>query len=163
MSLRWSEAHHAAMTSSRRRTVAGALAVALLSGCASADAQQDEAAEACGLGSVPGPGEVRTVLAGGDLREGAFIRVGAVLADGSVVVVYDLNPIDENDEEAVATEEPEPGLLHLREDSCEPIPMPTVDGSDVAADAAPVAADDDGRLYRFERPAGRLVRGDARW
>lgn len=147
------------MTSIGRRTAAGALALALLSGCASADAQQEPAAETCGLGTLPEPGEMRTVLEGDDLREGASIGVGAVLADGSVVVSYDLNPIDENDAEAVATEEPEPGLLHLREDSCEPVPLPTVDGQTVAADAFPVAADDDGRLYLFERPALRLVRG----
>jgi hypothetical protein len=139
------------------------LAVVGLAGCApadaDADAEREPAAATCGLGPLPAPGETRTVLEGDDLREGASIGVGAVLADGSVVVSYDLNPIDENDEEAVATEEPEPGLLHLREDSCEPVPLPTVDGQTVAADAFPVAADDEGRLYLFERPALRLVRG----
>ncbi len=147
------------MTCTGRRTAAAALAVALLSGCASADAQQEPAAATCRLGPLPAPGETRTVIEGDDLRQGASIGVGAVLADGSVVVSYDLNPVDENDEEARATEKPEPGLLHLRVDSCEPVPLPTVDGQPLAADAFPVAADDEGRLYLFERPALRLVRG----
>ena len=150
------------MTLAWRATALGLAVSCTLVGCApaGADAEREPAAATCGLGPLPARGETRTVLEGDDLREGASIGVGAVLADGSVVVSYDLNPIDEDDAEQMATEKPEPGLLHLREDSCEDVPLPTIDGLTVAADAVPVAADDEGRLYLFEGwPVLRLVRG----
>ena len=153
------------MTLTWRATALGLAVSCTLVGCApaGADAEREPAAATCGLGALPNPGEVRTVLESDDLREGAFTRVGAVLADGSVVVEYDLNPIDEDDPEQVATEEPEPGLLLVREDSCERMPLPTIDdGPPVEADPLVVAADDEGRIYLFDRPTvrgARLVRG----
>jgi hypothetical protein len=138
------------------------LAIVGLAGCAptAADAQREPAAEACGLGTPPEPGELRTVLEGDTLGEEASVGPGTVLADGSVVLTYDLDPDEAGDSDDFAGEVPEPGLLHLREDSCEPFPLPTVDGKSVAPDATPVAADDDGRLYLWDRAEFRLVRGN---